>query len=247
MRVLLPLVSPLPLSPVTFPPPIRYLRWMIDMKASQPAKAIIVQRWWRRRKQRKVARAIHRMAKLLEYKVCSYQSYSVSVTNCTVFRWLSMQRREYDWDCMTAEDRRGEGMREVEKNAIFVQKFWRRRVKLRAALREIYKYDVTPPCFHSCPHLCNHKLHASSQVRDRDGRNVKTREIYRWGIDTSRYTAQSESKKVSAAIVIQSLIRRFLERSRWDVHIEAKRRQVCSTTHRTAHSAAWACTVCKCV
>jgi hypothetical protein len=48
---------------------MRYLRWMMDMRSKQPAKAIILQRWFRRRKQAKVAQKIIRMAALLEYKV----------------------------------------------------------------------------------------------------------------------------------------------------------------------------------
>ncbi len=64
------------------------------------------------------------------------------------------------------------------------------------------------------------------QLRDRDTKKVKAKELYRWGIDSSRYAALAEAKRDSAAIVIQSLIRRFLERSRWEVHRDSKRRVV---------------------
>ena len=77
--------------------------------------------------------------------------------------------------------RLGEGMREVWHKALFVQRFWRRLVKLRAAVREILKYEV----------------------RDRDARNVKSREWMRWGIDSSRYAKLAEGKKESAITVIQ--------------------------------------------
>ena len=70
-------------------------------------------------------------------------------------------------------------------------------------------------------------------------KNVKARELFRWGIDSERFGKLADSKKESAIIVIQSLIRRFLARAQWGTHWEAKQRQVCSASTEHAVKKPW--------
>jgi hypothetical protein len=58
------------------------------------------------------------------------------------------------------------------------------------------------------------------QERDRDASKAKAKEIFRWDVDSKRYAAANDSRRVAAVIVAQSLIRRFLVRCKWQVLVQ---------------------------
>jgi hypothetical protein len=53
-----------------------------------------------------------------------------------------LQHMEWEWVRMAANDRLGEGMRDVFRKAIIVQRWRRNLVKLRAVYRTLKKYKV---------------------------------------------------------------------------------------------------------
>lgn len=65
-----------------------------------------------------------------------------------------------------------------------------------------------------------------AQELARDAHDAKAKEMFRWSVDVKKYTAAREHNYRAAVIVAQSLVRRFLERCRWSVHVEAKARHV---------------------
>jgi hypothetical protein len=222
--------------------PMKYLQWLRDIRRQRPFAALKIQRWYRQCKQRHIVNKFLRLKRLLQYK-----------------------NREREWDGMRANDRLGEGMREVERAARRVQQFWRRRGKLRALVRKLQKFEVcgarcrlrfarvasTPLCHSNLGHvlLATTRSHCYSFTRaphsrcprdrrcvhrvqelNRDALDSKARELFRWKIDSERYAAVNDKKKLAAVIVAQALIRRFLDRCRWHVHVQAKQRQVGAAT-----------------
>ena len=57
---------------------------------------------------------------------------------------------EWEWVRMIANDRLGEGMRDVIRKAIIVQRWRRNLVKLRAIDRQLKKYQVPMACCFCC-------------------------------------------------------------------------------------------------
>lgn len=55
---------------------------------------------------------------------------------------------------------------------------------------------------------------------------MKADETYRWSLDNKRIAAERAKKNDSAVLVIQAIARRFLARTHWGVHHEAKRRHI---------------------
>ena len=53
---------------------------------------------------------------------------------------------------------------------------------------------------------------------------MKAKEAFRWEVDSKRYADKNERKKLSAVIVAQTIVRRFLVRCAWARHSRAKSR-----------------------
>jgi hypothetical protein len=62
------------------------------------------------------------------------------------------------------------------------------------------------------------------QILERDSKKAKAKELFRWDIDNKRYAAQKASCHLSAVTVAQAVVRRFLFRCKWAIHVKAKKR-----------------------